>query len=990
MAFESYNQSTNFVGKDGLHWWVGQVEKTDKNVKNSNRYKVRIVGHHLADCEKQGSDSLPWANCIAPTTDPFVESGSTTTRLVPGSWVIGFFMDSAMAQQPYILGSIGAIRNSGVPTSEVNKLIAANQETCRAFKNFAPGPIASGPHVSVGLSGFEAKNAAAGVPNGAGAAPGSATNPKKTLGGCPPSVSYVHGSGTVLNEAAMKCSIISQANCPTGKTASMIEIVLSEMFKAISESGGQVGSYLTSKVTGYARDAESFVMGYVNKIMAIIFQSYAWVKGKLYNLVVQGVQFLINSLLSLVSDKLKGPNAKPPYDPKNPVKILDKIQKFLEDNLAKIGCSIESLYDKILAFLTNFLMKLINDFWSDALCGIEAMVNALMSALQKFISDAINAILAPLLSILNTIAAPLNDIFKSISEIMSFLGIKCSGLPAECKEVITDCGEGPKTKVKVTDDLDKLLAKLAADTQPSATVAQCEDALKPVDPILNVAITGGTRTPITPSTGGSGGTTTDPTLEILIDPQSVVKDIGNDHTFQVIASTSDNSAILYQWQKLDSTTSTEIDIPGANTSTYTLTNVTTADDGDAYRCICTSSTGLTDPTSVTSVYGNIYINPATVTPITPITASFATGYATLTFTSDINISIGIQNIVTTNYSNKNTTGVSNSTFTITGAATVTYTPIPISATSIPNATYSLSAFPVLVSPGDTVTLTLTTTNIVNNTLLDFYIFGTNLAVSDVINNTLTGSFKVVNNKATAAITISKPVSFSQKELVFAALTNGAAATQFAIEGNPITPAPDQCPAGEVYDLLRQKCVATPPVDPPIACTPIVSNTGQIISIPICKPGTSYISPPTVYIQGNGYGYGASAIAQMDDNGFIKEIKVMRPGRGYPPNPPDNLDCVITGFTMIKTGFGYDVPPAVFVDDDSDIAEAVISNGNVVDIIIKDKSKIFTENPVITIISISEGVGAIAIANITCLDKKDVRDLAEIVGPTPVGEYIDCP
>jgi len=60
MAFESYGvRSSNFVGKDGFHWWVGQVEKTDENVKNSNRYKVRIIGHHLADCEGQGTDDLP-------------------------------------------------------------------------------------------------------------------------------------------------------------------------------------------------------------------------------------------------------------------------------------------------------------------------------------------------------------------------------------------------------------------------------------------------------------------------------------------------------------------------------------------------------------------------------------------------------------------------------------------------------------------------------------------------------------------------------------------------------------------------------------------------------------------------------------------------------------------------------------------------------------------------------------------------------------------
>ena len=118
--------------------------------------------------------------------------------------------------------------------------------------------------------------------------------------------------------------------------------------------------------------------------------------------------------------------------------------------------------------------------------------------------------------------------------------------------------------------------------------------------------------------------------------------------------------------------------------------------------------------------------------------------------------------------------------------------------------------------------------------------------------------------------------------------------------------------------------------------------------------------------------------------------MLRPGRGYPPNPPVNLDCIISGFTILKPGFGYDAPPAVFVDGDLDVAEAVIRNGVLIGINVKDKARTFTEFPTVKIIAVSQGVGAIAIPNISCLDKRDVREIAEVVGPTPVGEYIDCP
>jgi len=986
MAFESYgNRPTNFVGKDGFRWWVGQVEKKDDNVKNSNRYKVRIVGHHLADCEGQSTDALPWANTVAPTTSPFSASSGVTTGLAHGDWVIGFYMDSDMAQQPYILGSIGAIRNARSEDSpEISKFLQANQEGCRAFKNFAPGPTAGSPYVVVPLNKAELTAAAAGQVAAAAAPPGTATNPEKGFGQ-PPAVAYLQCPGSAMNEAAMKCSIISQANCPTGKTASMLEIVLSEMFKAISESGGQVGSYLTSKVTGYARDAESFIMGYVNKIMAIIFQGYSWVKGKLYNLIQQGVQYLITTLLSLVSDKGKPKDAKPPYDPKKPEKILDQIQKFLEDELKKIGCTIESLYDKILAFLTDFIFGLVDKFWSEALCGIEAMVNSLMNALQNFINDAINAILEPLLSILDSVAGPINDIFSTISDIMNFLGINCTGLPAECKKPIQDCGEGPKTKAKgLADDLDKLLAAISADTMPSPGIASCDDALKPVTPVINVAISGGTPKPTPKPKPDDGDDDEDadedddtPTLKILIDPVSAVKNVGESYTFTVVAVTSNGSAINYQWQKLDSTSpvaeSSWSNISGANSTSFTISSIVLTDDSDSYRCVCSSST--TTPSSVTSLDAFIYVNPVSTPPVGLPVNYFQTGYGNLNFTSSPNISTLLSGILSAKYDNGGTTSPSTPVINITGTAIAIYTPVntlPIGSSGIE---YFLSASPLLVNPGDTVTLTLTTKNVPNGTSVDYYIFGPNLKLSDVSNNSLLGNFVVSNNTAKSLITFSDPVSFSQTELIFAALKNGGAATQFAVNGSPQKKIPP---------------IVNLPQTPPIACPPVVSSTGQIISIPICNPGTPYLAPPAIYIQGNGIGYGASAVADLDDDGFVRQIRVVRPGRGYPPNPPEDLDCIVTGFTIIKPGFGYDVPPAVFVDDDDTVAEAVITNGVVSEIKMIDKSKTFADNPQITIISTSRGIGAVAIANITCLDKQDVRQLAEIVGPTPVGEYIDCP
>ena len=270
---------------------------------------------------------------------------------------------------------------------------------------------------------------------------------------------------------------------------------------------------------------------------------------------------------------------------------------------------------------------------------------------------------------------------------------------------------------------------------------------------------------------------------------------------------------------------------------------------------------------------------------------------------------------------------------------------------------------------------MTTTDVPNGTVLDFYIFAPELALSDVLDNTLSYKFTIKDNKATKLITFADELSFSTTIGVFAALKTGYAATQFAVEGNAPFPLPTPTPV-----------IPTPP----IACQPVVSEEGEIIDIAICDGGSPYKTPPKIYVQGNGKGYGASAVADLDKDGFLKRIRVMRPGRGYPPNPPTNLDCIITGFTIIKTGFGFDEPPAVFVDGDLDVAEAIIRDGVLVDIRVRDKSRTFTTYPKVKIVASAQGVGAIAIANVACLDKQDVREIAEVVGPTPEGEYIDCP
>ena len=114
---------SNFIGRDGFRWWIGQippVESQGKQVNGGgwgNRYKVRIMGYHPYSLAELPNEDLPWAQCLIPTT---AGSGganyASDVKLQPGDVVFGFFLDGDNAQLPVIMGCFG--RTSQVPSAD--------------------------------------------------------------------------------------------------------------------------------------------------------------------------------------------------------------------------------------------------------------------------------------------------------------------------------------------------------------------------------------------------------------------------------------------------------------------------------------------------------------------------------------------------------------------------------------------------------------------------------------------------------------------------------------------------------------------------------------------------------------------------------------------------------------------------------------------------------------------------------------------------------
>lgn len=89
-------------------WFIAEIVETNTDPNKLGRVRIRIYGFHSEDTP---NDKLPLA---------LVMNGGAA-RLVEKQWVVGFFLDGALAQQPFVLGTVGsAIGNPAKVSSQAN------------------------------------------------------------------------------------------------------------------------------------------------------------------------------------------------------------------------------------------------------------------------------------------------------------------------------------------------------------------------------------------------------------------------------------------------------------------------------------------------------------------------------------------------------------------------------------------------------------------------------------------------------------------------------------------------------------------------------------------------------------------------------------------------------------------------------------------------------------------------------------------------------
>ena len=938
----------NQIGSDGFSWWIGQIESEKKDdEKGSGRYKVRIVGVHPKECDIVSWNDLPWAMVMMPVTNPHTPGGATSVsdQLGLGVWVVGFYLD-ADKQQPIIMGSVGRTANS---TSKATPTDPNPGENCKSFTTY----IAEENRIPFDQDAGETVEQ---PPTDSGhpvpSAPLKTEEGEVISSGVTNFLKAKYSENTSTNPAGKNWCVEVADKC--GKETDLKNTftrLFSEMLAETQRNDGKLGTYLVGELSGELYDSIGIGRKYVDKGILVTRTFVASVKGFVLEKIKAGIKDLINFLLY-------------PSDEGN---SLSAVTTFFNEQLAKVGCQMADLGDRLAAFLEDLMFGYLFEVYKSAACLVDNFVEGLLSKFQSMMEELLETVLGPLQDLLGAAASAINIIGDAINYVLDLLGIQCNGPGKSCSKttkVCTNCETD-----KRDDFLDELLKNITDDLFPVTgedwSRYTCDDAYTGnTIKDTNVVFVGGVQTPPVPRS-------------IQYDISDIRVEEGSIATFIVtrVGATDVSSSVSYATRNGSATESTDYVkttgilgfAPGETSKEIevrTLTDDESEPDEEFFMTIKKDSPG-TIPSFAKRSVAKCVITESTVR--TPGVPQQPTGDDTIPTptppgTPTENPTTFIPDIVNERDTAPDTTVVTD------------------------DPTYKVVADKSSVKEGEFVTFTVTTTNVPNGTTLFYRMFGIGITPQDIVNSTLSGSFVIEDNTANVVVGIAKDNVIEDDEVLTFAIGGTSANTSVLIVSDTAG-----FSAEELSDVDDSSSNTEPrpnltPKSPTVGSV-ITTPSGGIIDVQISDPGDPYTEPPVVILPGQGFR--ATAIPLLDSTGRLTEIRVTDPGFGYKLNTPQKTDkeCIIDSFTMLSPGREYTSPPEVYINGDNTVADAVVENGKVISVRIKNRSLVFDTYPKVLIIG-GGGYGARFIPSFACLD----RDARVTVGSAKIGtgRYVDCP
>ena len=422
---------TNFLGKDGFNWWIGQIAppKSWRNINayssrdqfKHNRVKVRIIGYHPFDCQgiELPDDDLPWADVMIPTHSGSGQAGlGENMILAGGETCMGFFLDGEDAQQPVIMGLLPKF--TSVKNEILNGEIDSVKSSC--FKPFQAHlrSSARGPDpISVKQDGEEIKV----VPGKDGKLLASAGQNNATDKNTTTTIPWTPCNDSVI-----------------GKTTQAIQDFI-QILQGLENIGNSWIDPLTNSVVNMQAEL-AYVTGQVSGIMKGTINS---IKKNL----LKSLNKKFKKLLGPLRASAKGVDSF--FEAK-------KLKKGFDGAMGLIYCIFENVLPKISGFISNMFQNLLGKVVNGALCAIEQFTAGIFAKVFDSLEGALGTVMSGLNWLVGGLGSVTN-VLRSVSglakKIFDFIGCnkeKCAKPTAWASNV--------GSSLKAPDDYGKLMGSV--------------------------------------------------------------------------------------------------------------------------------------------------------------------------------------------------------------------------------------------------------------------------------------------------------------------------------------------------------------------------------------------------------------------------------------------------------------------------------------------------------------------------------------------------
>ena len=429
---EESNLKSNFIGRDGFRWWIGQIPPMESMGEQfdgegwGNRIKVRIMGYHPLDDSESGlkNEDLPWALIMLGNTDGSGGSNfSKSTKIRPGDVVFGFFMDGDDAQNPVIMGILGN-------TAEYTK--GDYKFPFSPFTGYTTNIPKPDKEVSTSNEANESN--------------------KKSQ---EPPVQVEKGRATGLGRAAAGGSAVgtklTPANTCENTTLTNIEETLSNLIKFIQETQGKLSEY-QDKIDEAAEVIKSALSWLVGEIMKAITQFLVGDDDK------PGIiPVALNALYTAVYTPLAA-TAGPAAAHIAASKAIEAFVIPISALEAALICVANALLEGLVTLIRELLLSMLENIDRFVTCIVDQFVGSLLNSVVDRIADGLSGALGGLSSLLGGVL----DIASVAMDAISFFN-SLGGL-LDCNQVNTKCdgtkewiiGQGTKDAMDINQSFDSI------------------------------------------------------------------------------------------------------------------------------------------------------------------------------------------------------------------------------------------------------------------------------------------------------------------------------------------------------------------------------------------------------------------------------------------------------------------------------------------------------------------------------------------------------